>query len=415
VSLAETPPDGRTVLGPNRDGLTATAVISEYRTQMIRMSALTAARLRTEVGKRLDVVKADHGDEWNVTAGSHVGTVVVPGLQLFIRPKVTNANLFHLLGVDRVSVDVRHETYDYGQAELLPAFAAFYAHQLDAALARGVAREYVEEEERLIAIRGRIDIAAQTRQGGLPVPVACRFDDHTEDIALNRTVRAAAVVLLRLPGVGARAQRDLVGLLDRLDGVRDLLPGDLLRDHRFTRLDQHYEVVEALARMVLASASIDEIRGGRGSSAFLINMNKVFERFVEARLARALSGRLTVVGQERHRLGAGHTVHFRPDLVFRRAGRIAYVGDAKYKLTKTGGGEEADYYQLLAYATALDVPEGVLVYARDSAAATTTELTVHHSSKHLRTWPVSLDGAPDEIDAQLDQLGDHIVSWSTPA
>ena len=57
----------------------------------------------------------------------------------------------------------------------------------------------------------------------------------------------------------------------------------------------------------------------------------------------------------------------RPDLVFSSGGAPKFVADIKYKLTDEGaGGRHADYYQLLAYTTALDLPEGVLIYCLDA-------------------------------------------------
>ena len=61
----------------------------------------------------------------------------------------------------------------------------------------------------------------------------------------------------------------------------------------------------------------------------------------------------------------GRQVAMRPDLVFREpGGDERYVGDVKYKLTADARGRSGDYYQLLAYTTAMDLPEGVLIYCR---------------------------------------------------
>ena len=48
-------------------------------------------------------------------------------------------------------------------------------------------------------------------------------------------------------------------------------------------------------------------------------------------------------------------------------GRTRFVADIKYKLTDdSAGGSNADLYQLLAYTTALDLPEGMLIYCLDA-------------------------------------------------
>ena len=76
-----------------------------------------------------------------------------------------------------------------------------------------------------------------------------------------------------------------------------------------------------------------------------------------ARLSRYLAGRLTVRPQQTQPLGHGGTVRIRPDLIFERpAGTAVYVADTKYKITADGYARDADYYQILAYTRALDVP-----------------------------------------------------------
>ena len=58
-----------------------------------------------------------------------------------------------------------------------------------------------------------------------------------------------------------------------------------------------------------------------------------------------------------------------------------FVGDAKYKNIADGGVRNADLYQLLAYTTALNLPGGLLVYAKGEADAAT--YTVRNARKRL--------------------------------
>ena len=56
-------------------------------------------------------------------------------------------------------------------------------------------------------------------------------------------------------------------------------------------------------------------------------------------------------------------VRLQPDLSWWDGRVCTFVGDAKYKRTKDERVPNADLYQMLAYATALDLPGGLLVYA----------------------------------------------------
>ena len=94
-------------------------------------------------------------------------------------------------------------------------------------------------------------------------------------------------------------------------------------------------------------------------------MNKEFEDYVASRLRRYLAARQIVHLQWRDKLDSVGSVRIKPDLVFGPAvGLITYVADSKYKVTADGFGREADYYQLLAYTSALNLPEGLLIYCQ---------------------------------------------------
>ena len=56
-----------------------------------------------------------------------------------------------------------------------------------------------------------------------------------------------------------------------------------------------------------------------------------------------------------------------PDLTWWDGPTCTFVGDAKYKRADDGHVPNADLYQLLAYATALDLPGGLLAYAQGEA------------------------------------------------
>lgn len=309
----------------------------------------------------------------------------------------------------------RREAFDYAtSADLLPSVVAFFARTVETTLARGVLRSYREQLDDLLALRGRIDIAAQFRRTGIAVPVACRFDDYTPDIAENRYLRAAVHRALRVPQVPAVDRRRLMQHLVALEGVADVAvqPDDLDRI-AVTRLNAHYEPALRLARLLLENLTLVDRRGGATASSFLVDMNNLFERFVTERLRRTLQGRLEVRAQSTVHLGQGRQVPMHPDLELRRRGEPVLVADIKYKLTADARARNADHYQLLAYTTALDLPEGVLIYCLADGGRPERSVTVRHAGKVLHTRAVDLTGPPTAVEAELDALADWLVERST--
>src|SRR5207302_407987 len=185
---------------------------------------------------------------------------------------------------------------------------------------------------------------------------------------------AAATRLLRLPDVTVTTRQALQQASTRLSEASGLLPEDLRAGTRFTRLNRHCQPAERLARLVLGGSTLLDAEGTAGAAVFLVDMNLVFESFVEFRLTRYLTGRLRVRPQKRDRLDLAGLVRIKPDLVFEDDHReTVYIADTKYKVTADGLGREEDYYQLLAYLAAFNQDEGLLIYCQHDGTAPRSE------------------------------------------
>jgi len=385
--------------------------LDEYGSTTVPLSAGTARRLSAVGRGAVAVALTDEPGVYSLTAQNMVGTLVVDDLRILIRPKIRPENLFLLLEVGLPSEAWRKESFDYETStDLLPSVIAFFARTLANTLARGLLRSYRPEEERLVALRGRIDVAAQFRQGGVPLPVACRYDEYTPDILENRYVKAAAKLAVRVPRLNPEDRRRLLQQVAALEDVSDApVRADDLDRVLFTRLNAHYEPALRLARLLLSNLTLLDRQGDRSASSFLVDMNQLFETFVTQRLRRALRGRLEVRSQGSVHLGVGRKVPMRPDLVFRRQGTDMYVADIKYKLTSDARARTNDYYQLLAYTTALDLPEGVLIYCLADGGRPESNVTVHHAGKILHTLAIDLSGPPDSVDSAIHETANWIA------
>ena len=89
---------------------------------------------------------------------------------------------------------------------------------------------------------------------------------------------------------------------------------------------------------------------------------------------------------------------------------MSYVADSKYKLTTDGLGQSPDYYQLLAYTSALDLDEGLLIYCQHDGAVPPQEVSVRHLGKRLRTRAIQLDGPPTDVEQQMRTLAQDILA-----
>ena len=377
----------------------------EYETTTVELAQQQAQRLAVRGKGVITVQPAGRADSYSITAQNLVGTLVVDDLRVLIRPKIRPENLFLLLEVGLDENAWRQEAFDYAnKADLLPSVVAFYTRTLESTLARGLLRSYRHQEDRLVALRGRIDIAAQFRQAGIAFPVACRYDEYTPDIAENRYLKAATRLALRVPRVDPEDRRRLLQQVVSLEDVADeFLRADYLDRIPITRLNAHYQPALRLARLLLENLTLADQRGQHAASSFVMDMNRLFENFVTQRLRRALRGHLEVGSQSNRHLDTRQQVPIRPDLVFRKQGHEVYVADIKYKLTDDARARTSDYFQLLAYTTALDLPEGVLIYCLDDGGVPERTITVRHAGKLLHTLAIDLSGPPTEVTAAITE------------
>lgn len=82
------------------------------------------------------------------------------------------------------------------------------------------------------------------------------------------------------------------------------------------------------------------------------------------------------------------------------------VGDAKYKKVRDERVPNSDLYQLLAYSTALDLPGGLLVYAKGEDKEIVHR--VRHADKRLEVAALDLSGTIDELHARIDELAHRV-------
>ena len=340
--------------------MTRTLRLSEYESRPVRLTGNQARDLR-KWGQFVEVAPGSESGWWDLTAKHYVGTLVTEDLRILIRPKIQLENVFLMLAVGLRNSDWRRETFGYETTgDLLPAAVAFFARSAEQTLGRGVYRFYRQRRERLKTIRGRIDLLAQFVQAGAVYPVGCRFNEFTSDVIENRYLKAGIRRALRVPGVQAGVRQRLRRLLAALEEVSDApVRPSVLDEVVFNRLQDHYEPALRLARLLMDNSTLRDEAGDAIASSFLIDMNWLFEQYMTESLKRALQGRLEVKSQQSAHLGLGGRVSITPDLVFGRVGERVFVGDLKYKILSEKKGPRADdYYQLLAYTTALDLAGG---------------------------------------------------------
>ena len=356
-------------------------------------------------------------DAYHLTPGAAVGALDMGGLSVIIRPKLEVSRVLYLASYAMGAFKLRDDPFAFAEApDLVAALAPAFVRAAQRAFGRGLLHGYRTQEETLHTVRGRIAFAEQIRRRfDAPLPVEVRYDDFTDDILANQLVKAAGARLGAMR-IADRESRDGLRWIDATLANVSLVafrPSDV-PSVEFDRLNAHYREVVELSRLILRHATFESERGGVRASGFLIDMNVVFQEFVTRALREELGldahafpadtglrGRMPTLDE-------GGDISLGPDLSWWEGGDCVFVGDAKYKRTENNRATNADLYQALAYATAVDLPGATLIYAKGEIDP--VERRVRHAGKLLEVIAVDLSGEIEDLRTSIATLATHVRS-----
>lgn len=300
------------------------------------------------------------------------GTETAPGKarELLVRMLAVAQNLeLHTTGAARINVQ---------EHVLLDIFILAFAEKLQALLRRGLAHSYIQREESLPLVRGKIAIAQQLRINCTRLHrMHCRYDEFLADTLHNQIVKVTLGFLSPLAR-SPRVQRTLEQLGGVFVDISDHFPtsGDWERLF-FDRTNEPWREILELCRWFLQGMSPDVMSGTSQAISLLFSMPLLFERYLAIELKRALADSFEVLIQrpQRKLLQRSDGVQrftMKPDLYVqsREGARPVAILDTKWKLLngeeRTMGVSQADVYQMYAYAGSYQVSRVMLLYPRQA-------------------------------------------------
>jgi len=376
----------------------------------------------------------EHGRK-GLRARGVVGVIATPDCQLEILPKIEGggetevsdatlrARLIHMLAVAYdLPIEAGAVTQLGWQREtVLELLIRLFCAKLTDVVRQGMPRHYLEHEDDLPALGGRLDVKRQFSTLALsPQKLACRFDALSPDIALNQVMRAAVSKLSRLTAApdNQRALRELAFVYA---DVADVPPSALRWDRIvLDRTNRRWQDLLSLAHLFLSDRHQQTSAGTIDGHALLFEMNVLFEKYVGRILSRALAGtgfRVSLQGGHRDCLYEGDMGRFRtrPDLIIRQGEQIALIIDTKWKRMTPRiddpkqGVSQADVYQLMAYGRLYDCPNVMLLYPHHADLPNdpihqTYSIAAKDSDEKLIVATLSLTGSQRDHKGALQQL-----------
>jgi len=390
-----------------------TILLKEYEDQTVDLSETDFDFILRDLAGKIVIRRDIRGRRFILNPAQFVGVITLPsGRRIESRPKIPVSNLFYMLAKAFQLPPFRPELAKLERLdEILEFVANFFADLVEERIGNGLYRWYVEIEDNMPAVRGRINFTEDVRQNYiLRQRTYCRFDEFTWDIPENQIIRQVSHFLSGWRFLPQTRRR--LGQIDAELGEvtrTQFAAIDVDRIH-YHRLNEDYRHVHQLCRLFLEGASLSEDLGEFSFRAFLLDMNKLFEEFVcEIMRERALGG-LSVDSQDWIYLDREKKILMKPDILIRRAGTVVLSADCKYKRLESDDFKNNDVYQLLAYCTATDTRRGVLVYPMHTNSAR-EKVQILNTEICIRQITIDLGQELGELVRSCDSFADEVFAY----
>ena len=175
---------------------------------------------------------------------------------------------------------IKTETFD----NIQDLFAAILAIGIAGQVKQGLHREYIEKEETLSSLRGKIDIPTSIKlKLQRKAQLACQFDELSENIELNRILKTTSLLLIRSNEVKKENKLKLKKVLIYFGHVDEIEPASIRWDQlRYHRNNQSYRMLMNICHLVVDGLLLTTEKGDKKLATFLDNqkMSRLFEKFV---------------------------------------------------------------------------------------------------------------------------------------
>lgn len=378
-----------------------TITLTEYQTHTLPSAAFpeTAAKIllqhySNQINIEFPTPKTNY--QWQFRAQGWVGHIpLTPDIGLAIQPKVPLDNLFRMLEI-AYQIDLKLLEGDVQAGSLTEFYerlANILAQRVLLRARQGLHRAYIPQQERLPAVRGRLDLR-QTLQKPWNSRLPCDYQDHTADIPDNqilgwtfgRIIHSHLCSPRTLPTI-RRAYRTLQGTVSQTPfNAADCI------NRLYHRLNDDYRPMHGLCRFFLEQSGPSHHLGDRVMVPFLVDMAALYEKFVAQWLRQNLPPHLALSAQEHIDVDPSGRLQIIIDLVItdKNTGQTLFVLDTKYKAPEKAANQ--DFNQIFVYARVKNSPQALLIYP----TRLPTPLNFHLDNIHIRSATFSLEGDLDE-------------------
>ena len=319
--------------------------------------------------------------------------------------------------------DIAKEDFEHIQ----DLFAEILYKGVSMQLKQGLYREYVQQQDTLPLIKGKVDIngtiRARIQKKQL---VSCEFDELSEDNNLNRILKSTMEILIGNESVKAMRKSALRSLLPFFSNVASINPKSINWSMlTYKRNNRSYRMLMNICYFIVDGTLLSTEKGSYKMATFSDeHMNRLFERFVleyyrkHHKDIQANSEKLSWdIDDDKPVRGIEFLPSMQTDIVLRKGDR-ALIIDTKYygeilkgKFDKKAV-SNANIYQIFTYVKNMDTNNtgkvsGMLLYAKTKEEFS-EPVDTSISGNRILAFTLDLNQAFNNISKQLDSFIEYI-------
>ncbi|WP_457743844.1 McrC family protein [Sulfurimonas sp.] len=295
-------------------------------------------------------------------AQNYVGVIQTKdGTTIEILPKIKNVNVEEskkiLISMLKTLKKSPFKNFNKAQLKsskmpLLEIFITMFLEELALLVRRGIKSAYIEKEENLHFLKGKLKMAEQIKRNAIHKErFFVEYEEFMSDRAENRLIKATLVFLYKKSkrNINQQRIREFLFVFDDVKRSKNI-------ENDFSKIVinrqiQKYEQVLIWVKTFLLNNSFSPYRGNETAFALLFDMNLLFESYVGAYLKKK-GFDLKSQDKGKYLLEKPSKFALRPDFVINKEKENEMIADTKYKnISCMQDISQADMYQLYAYGT----------------------------------------------------------------
>ena len=268
----------------------------------------------------------------------------------------------------------------------LPIYEVFiqmYLNEVQELLKRGLKSDYLAIEENLTFFKGKFLINQHLKHNIIRKD---RFYMAYDEFHTNRPEnRLIKTTLLKLNKISTNGRNQLLAkrLLAEFEMVGQSMNID--KDFSLVKKDRNSQAYQSLmiwSQIFLKNKSFSTFKGTKNVNALLFSMEKIFEAYVAKKLKIHFSEwNVETQKKDKYLFDNPKTFRLKPDIYMSKDGS-SIVLDTKWKKlyqdkSKNYGINQADMYQMYAYAYKYDVENIILIYPKHNEISFKNDYTTY--------------------------------------